>query len=177
MAEAQGVREDVAASAPPDPAARNVAPRDLTRIYEDERILVRWYAGRCTHSAACVRAAPAVFDPRRRPWVELGAGSADVIAEAVRRCPTGALEYERRDGGAQEEPPAETLVVPIRNGPLAVRGAIEVRDERGNLLRRGTRVAFCRCGQSRNLPFCDNTHRAIGFRTDAPGDSLLERAP
>ena len=160
------VREEAATSAPPDEKARNVAPPDLTRVYEDERIRVSWYAGRCIHSGACIRAQPSVFDPRHRPWIDLTAGDADAIALAVVRCPTGALEYERLDGAAGEQPPDQPTVVPVRNGPLFVRGDIEVKDEQGSVIRRGTRLAFCRCGRSAHLPFCDNTHRAIGFRTE-----------
>lgn len=160
------VREEAATSAPPDTTARNVAPPDLTRVYEDERIRVSWYAGRCIHSGACIRAQPGVFDPRRRPWIALDAGDADAIAVAVEQCPTGALRYERLDGSPGERAPEHPTVVPVRNGPLFVRGDIEVRDERGDVIRRGTRLAFCRCGRSAHLPFCDNTHRAIGFRTD-----------
>lgn len=165
MAEDGAIRAEVAANAPPDPAARNLAPADLTRVYEDERIQVEWFAGRCIHSGACIRAAPAVFDPRRRPWVDLTAATTDAIAKAVERCPTGALAYHRRDGGPQEEAPGLTTVTPIRNGPLFMRGRIEVKDEEGRVLRTATRAAFCRCGRSAHLPFCDNTHRAIGFRT------------
>jgi uncharacterized Fe-S cluster protein YjdI len=160
------LREEAATSAPPDEKARNTAPADLTRVYEDDRIRVAWYAGRCIHSGACIRAQPGVFDPRRRPWVELSAADVDAIADAVVRCPTGALEFERFDGEPGEQPPANPTVVPVRNGPLFMRGDIEVRDEMGHLIRRGTRVAFCRCGRSAHLPFCDNTHRAIGFRTE-----------
>jgi uncharacterized Fe-S cluster protein YjdI len=161
------VREEAATSAPPDERARNVAPADLTRVYEDERIRVSWYAGRCIHSGACIRAQPSVFDPRRRPWIDLTAGDADAIATAVVRCPTGALEYQRLDGAPGEQPPEHPTVVPVRNGPLFVRGDIEVKDEMGKIIRRGTRLALCRCGRSAHLPFCDNTHRAIGFRTEA----------
>lgn len=159
------VREDAATNAPPDESARNVAPADLTRLYEDSRIRVAWYAGRCIHSAACIRALPGVFDPHRRPWIDLSRGEADDIANAVERCPTGALEYLRLDSGPNERAPEHPTVVPVRNGPLFVRGDVEVKDEQGKVLRRGTRLAFCRCGQSNHLPFCDNTHRAIGFRT------------
>ena len=160
------VREEAATNAPPDEKARNVAPTDLTRIYENERIRVSWYAGRCIHSGACIRTQPAVFDPAHRPWVNLSAGDADAIAVAVMRCPTGALEFVRLDGAPGERPQEPPTVVPVRHGPLFVRGDIEVRDEAGHVIRRGTRLAFCRCGRSAHLPFCDNTHRAIGFRTD-----------
>lgn len=153
--------------APPEPAAPNRAPSDLTRTYAGRGIRVGWYAARCIHSAACIRALPGVFDSRRRPWIDLARAEADAdaVADAVRRCPTGALHYERTDGGPGEPEPADVRVTASRDGPLLVRGTVEVRDEAGALLRRDTRLALCRCGHTRHAPFCDNTHRAIGFRS------------
>jgi uncharacterized Fe-S cluster protein YjdI/CDGSH-type Zn-finger protein len=149
--EAAGGRHDADASeggagAPPDP------------------ITVEWYAGRCIHSANCVRSLRAVFDPKRRPWVEPGAATPDAIAEAVLRCPTGALRFVRHDGGAQEAPDVPTTMTPVRNGPLYVRGDVEVRGLDGAPLRRDTRVSLCRCGLARAVPFCDNTCRSVGWQ-------------
>lgn len=159
-------RESHPTDAPPPTDARNATDRGLTREYGDARIRVRWYAGRCIHSAECIRAAPEVFDPRRRPWIDLAAGDADRIVNAVTRCPTGALEFERIDTGEREVPASPTHVTAVKHGPLYVRGDLEVVDEQGAVIRRCTRVALCRCGESARKPFCDNTHRAIGFRTD-----------
>ena len=153
------------AGAPPAPTESNRAPSDLTREYTGEGIRVQWYAGRCIHSARCIQALPDVFDPKRRPWIVLRGASADAVADAVLRCPTGALHYERLDGGLPEPVPDTVQIEPVRNGPNFVRGPVEVTDGRGTVIRRDTRVALCRCGQSKHLPFCDNTHRAIGFRT------------
>lgn len=159
------------AGAPPPITESNKVPTGLTREYARPEIRVEWYASRCIHSAACVRAAPAVFDPGRRPWIDLAAADADVIARAVERCPTGALQYERRDGGPGEQPPATVQVTPVRNGPYFVRGVIEILDAGGAVAQRMTRAALCRCGQSKHMPLCDNTHRAIGFRSTDPQGS------
>jgi len=155
--------------APPDPAAPNRAP-DLTREYRADGITVQWYAGRCIHSANCVRSLPRVFDPKRRPWVEPDEASPDDVAAAVLRCPTGALHFVRNDGGAQEAPDVPTSLTPIRNGPLYVRGDVEARALDGTPLRRDTRMSLCRCGLARHVPFCDNTCRTVGWRepTAAP---------
>jgi|SRR3954454_317922 CDGSH-type Zn-finger protein len=71
---------------------------------------------------------------------------------------------------------AEIRVYP--NGPLVVRGPVELLDESGQPLelRRST-IALCRCGRSRSMPLCDGTHRAAGFRAagaapSAPGGDL-----
>jgi uncharacterized Fe-S cluster protein YjdI len=143
--------------APPDAHESNRAP-DLTREYRNDEISVRWYAKRCIHSAACIRIAPGVFDPRRRPWIDLERGDVDRIKAAVDACPTGALEYVH-DGVSSSEA-GEPTVTPIAGGPLFVRGRIIVRDEAGNVIREASRVALCRCGKTRNPPFCDNSHRA-----------------
>ena len=125
---------------------------------------MQWYATRCIHSANCVRSLPAVFNPRERPWIRVEAADADEISAAVLRCPTGALHFSRADGGAQETPDVPTTLTPIRNGPLYVRGDLEVRDLDGNPLRRDTRMSLCRCGHAQQMPLCDNTCRSINWQ-------------
>ena len=137
------------------------------RSYETSELRVRWQPSRCVHSAVCLDALPKVFDTSRRPWVDLSAADAQRIAEAIRACPSGALSYERADGSSGEEPSIPTTIVPARNGPLYVRGRVEILDEWGNELDVGYRMALCRCGQSANQPFCDLSHRRTGFRSQA----------
>lgn len=151
------------ADAPPHPAEPNQAP-PVTREYATDRITVEWHAARCIHSANCVRSLPQVFDPKRRPWVDVEAADADAIAQAVLRCPTGALHFVRHDGGAQETPDVPTSLTPIRNGPLYVRGNLEIRALDGHVIRTGTRASLCRCGLARQIPFCDNTCRNAHWR-------------
>jgi CDGSH-type Zn-finger protein len=115
----------------------------------------------------CVRALPQVFDPEARPWVVVDAADADAVAATIETCPTGALHYRRLDGGPQEQPQEEATVEPRPNGPLFVRGLVRMVDEDGQLIREDTRLALCRCGASENKPFCDGSHRRIGFRTDS----------
>jgi CDGSH-type Zn-finger protein len=57
------------------------------------------------------------------------------------------------------------MVEPRPNGPLFVRGLVRMVDEDGQLIREDTRLALCRCGASENKPFCDGSHRRIGFTT------------
>lgn len=137
------------------------------RSYEGEGIVVRYELKRCIHAAECVRGLPTVFDPERRPWIEPGHADPDRVAEVVERCPTGALTYERTDRAAAEPAPAEGCIDLVTDGPLHVRGRIELRDPDGDVLWTGTRAALCRCGASRNKPFCDNAHRDVGFRSES----------
>src|SRR5581483_12241678 len=97
-----------------------------TRAYRTPAIVVHWSAERCIHTGACVRGLPEVFNPQDRPWVHPERASADAIAEVVQRCPTGALHFERLDGGAPEPAPARTTVQVRPNGPLFLRGDLEI---------------------------------------------------
>jgi uncharacterized Fe-S cluster protein YjdI len=126
---------------------------------------VQWEPRLCIHVKHCVNQLGNVFDPDRRPWINVDAEDADTIAATVLTCPTGALHFRRLDGGPQEEAAEPPVVEPRPNGPLFVRGAVRIVDPDGRVLREDTRVALCRCGASGNKPFCDGSHRRIGFTT------------
>lgn len=124
-----------------------------------------WEPELCSHSANCIHALREVFRPKQRPWIQLdaepGADGADRIAEAVLECPTGALHYERRDGGPDEAPPDPPDVRFQREGPVEIRGRISVRAPGSDaVVRQDYRVSLCRCGASSRMPFCDGAHRS-----------------
>jgi CDGSH-type Zn-finger protein/uncharacterized Fe-S cluster protein YjdI len=129
------------------------------RTYQTDAIRVHWDSSRCIHTGICLRTLPSVFDVSRRPWVDLGAAEANAVADAVARCPTGALRYDRLDGAEGESPRRPTLVWPIEDGPLLMAGDLEVRGSDGEPITHETRLTLCRCGLSHNQPFCDNSHR------------------
>ena len=63
---------------------------------------------------------------------------------------------------------APTTITPYRNGPYLVRGPFAMIDQNGEKIEVKRRVvALCRCGRSQIRPFCDGTHKAIGFRADS----------
>lgn len=61
-----------------------------------------------------------------------------------------------------------TKITPYRNGPYLIRGPFVMVDQDGNEIEVERRVvALCRCGRSQIRPFCDGTHKAVGFRADS----------
>ena len=114
------------------------------RPYRGSELTVEYDARRCIHAAECVHGLPGVFDPKRRPWIDPDGGQAAAVRAVVSRCPTGAL---------------------VADGPLYVRGNVAVEDAEGRSVTRDVRMALCRCGASKNKPFCDNSHVDIGFRS------------
>ena len=145
------------------------------RTYETAAIRVHWESALCIHTGRCLQALPQVFDVNRRPWVDVQAAEADAIADAVERCPTSALRYERLDGAPQEQPKQPTMILPIEDGPLLMMGDLDVRDADGESIAHETRLTLCRCGMSRNQPFCDNSHLRRDWRsgpTTKPNEEL-----
>ncbi|MCW5620585.1 MAG: CDGSH iron-sulfur domain-containing protein [Burkholderiales bacterium] len=67
-------------------------------------------------------------------------------------------------GSIEPEQGAGVLRIRTRkDGPLKLEGGCEVRTEDGKVLLRGNETALCRCGSSKRKPFCDGTHREVGF--------------
>src|SRR5262245_46103926 len=99
------------------------------QTYSASGITVTFDPDVCIHSGICLGALPEVFDVGRRRWIRPEAASADEIAAAIERCPTGALRYVRDEANEAPQEPATIRAVP--NGPLVVRGAFEVMDENG----------------------------------------------
>jgi CDGSH-type Zn-finger protein/uncharacterized Fe-S cluster protein YjdI len=139
--------------------------------YESEDVTVAFDSNRCIHARECVRGLPAVFDADRRPWIDPEAADADEIAVVVERCPTGALQYERHDDGAAEEPPTRNTVTVVADGPLYLRGDIALETPDGDTLLTDTRVGLCRCGHSENKPLCDNSHERVFEAAGTPPET------
>ena len=135
-------------------------PRGV-REYSTDEIVVEWQPRLCFHSHNCIKALPKVFDPERRPWVDLDQAPADEVEDAVAQCPSGALRARLARAHRARSEPLE--VEASANGPLLLSGGVRVLDGEGNLLYEGDRAALCRCGGSANKPFCDGTHATNGF--------------
>jgi uncharacterized Fe-S cluster protein YjdI len=138
---------------------------DLTKEYATDEIVVEWEPRLCFHSQNCVRSLPQVFDDDRRPWVRVGAAAADEVEAAVALCPSGALRTRRLGApAAKRQREREVELRASADGPLLVSGGVRILDAEGSVLYEGEKAALCRCGGSANKPFCDGTHRKIGFR-------------
>jgi uncharacterized Fe-S cluster protein YjdI len=142
------------------------------REYSNSEITIVWQPDLCIHAAHCRKQLPQVFDPQKRPWVDaLGASTKQLIAQ-VEKCPSGALSYYTNDGKTPVSHKKETgekasewiSVEIIENGPLYLFGNVRIKDKRKEETIREEKAAFCRCGASRDKPFCDGSHLKINFK-------------
>lgn len=133
-------------------------------VYRGESINVTFDIRRCIHAEECVRRLGDVFDINKRPWIQPDHATTEQIVDMIPHCPTGALHYQRLDGGPDEEIPTVNTVVLQEDGPLYLSGNLVVQHAEGEQVYADTRLALCRCGASENKPFCDNAHLKIDFK-------------
>jgi CDGSH-type Zn-finger protein len=113
--------------------------------------------GICAHIGRCTDGLPEVFRLGTEPWIEPAGADPESIVAAVRRCPSGALSHsiggeEHRD---TEQSPA---ILVSKDGPYLITGGIGLQVDRWGEGASKRHYALCRCGRSKNKPFCDGTH-------------------
>lgn len=128
--------------------------------YIDSKRLTLVYEGkRCIHARFCVTGAPKVFIANiQGPWIDPDGIETARLVEIAHACPSGAIRYERRDGEPDETAPPVNLLAVREGGPYAVRGDLSIGGDTTSF-----RATLCRCGASKNKPYCDGSHKEIGF--------------
>jgi CDGSH-type Zn-finger protein/uncharacterized Fe-S cluster protein YjdI len=130
-------------------------------LYTGEKINIRYNDKRCIHAEECLKRRGGVFDRNRDPWIQPDEHRVEDIVDAVERCPSGALHYERKDG-IEETSPSENRIIVCENGPLQLQGDLAIGGLNVSIVDEH-RATLCRCGASNNKPFCDNMHKEIDF--------------
>ncbi len=133
-------------------------------FYPGETATVSWNGKLCIHIGECGRADGDLFVGGRKPWCQPDLASDDETEEVVLRCPTGALSVKFADGSRVEQAPAINSIQVAYNGPLFVRGDLQIDDAPTDVPGLKFRAALCRCGASQNKPYCDNSHLDANFR-------------
>jgi len=159
------------------------------RQYSNGEITVFWKPAKCIHATTCFRELIEVFNPGRRPWVNMEGATTRRIIEVVNKCPTQAIVWKYNkdldqatlqassNAGIDESTP-ETIskekekeksqskpvkVNIMKDGPIVVEGNFKVVGSDGSELKTMIMTSFCRCGNPNSMPFCDGTHRKVGF--------------
>ena len=144
----------------------------VIKEYTNGEITVRWQPGDCIHATTCFKMLPEVFKPRERPWVKINAASTDEIIKTVEACPTSALtwwyndpkrtnnnNFHKMENDIKQKP----KVVISENGPLFIPASVDLVNSDGKIFKVNEDKYLCRCGHSKNKPFCDGSHMNKGF--------------
>jgi CDGSH-type Zn-finger protein/uncharacterized Fe-S cluster protein YjdI len=148
-------------------AESNHAP--AVDMSESAKIAVSFEAKKCMHARHCVTQLPGVFlanTPGK--WIYPEKANADELASVIRQCPSGALLYKSHTSEIHDETAPEVNILRLReNGPYALLADLEIDGEKA-----GVRATLCRCGKSKNKPYCDATHVAEKFRAGGEPDTI-----
>jgi Uncharacterized conserved protein len=141
--------------------------KEVIREYSNGEITIVWRPAKCFHASFCWKELPEVFDPQKRPWTNPRGASSEQIVKQVKCCPSGALSYYKNKKEVKNIPVEKkitTEVHPLPNGPLLISGGFNYKNKDGKIIQQIDPTAFCRCGGSKNMPFCDGTHEKNNFR-------------
>lgn len=135
------------------------------KSYEGENIIIYYNPDVCSHDGNCVKSLPSVFKRNERPWVDANGASVREIVETIESCPSGALSYGFGSKRYQDLD-REAAIRTKKDGPLNVEGFVILEDDEGSKPECKEHYSLCRCGHSKNKPFCDGSHRDEGFEAD-----------
>ena len=159
---AQQTSSDVAAA--DNAGVSTTKGRAVTVVFEGKR---------CIHARHCVLGAPDVFLANvAGPWIKPDGDTAENLLHTIRQCPSGALTYQRHDGGPEEKAPPVNLVRLRENGPLGVHADMTLKGK-GKL----QRATLCRCGASKNKPYCDSAHKEAKFAASGEAPASADMKP
>ena len=133
--------------------------------YVGAEITIHDNRGICSHAGLCTDGLPKVFLYGKEPWIDPNGATSEEIVRTIEKCPSGALSYsiagvEHRD---QDREPEITVA---KNGPYVVTGGLELAGVIRGQEASEECYTLCRCGGSKNKPFCDGTHWSIKFQDD-----------
>ena len=131
--------------------------------YEGQNITIHDNRGICAHQAFCSKGSPSVFLYQVEPWIDPKGSEAQEIIKTIKTCPSGALSYSI-DGMEHRDQDREPKITVSKDGPYFVTGAIELKNQPTGEGASKEHYTLCRCGASKNKPFCDGTHWSIGFK-------------
>ncbi len=142
--------------------------KDKRKTYAGKKIIIHDNRKICSHAVECVNNLPSVFKFDARPWIDPEAATLEESINTIRKCPSGALSYSIDGVEHKDQNERKPMITVSKEGPYIITGGVELI---GDNLQFGDGASkehytLCRCGASRNKPFCDGMHRVIKFKDD-----------
>jgi len=142
---------------------------DHRETYVGKNITIHDNRAICAHAGICTDNLASVWRMHDEPWIDPDGAAAAAIIAVIARCPSGALSYATADADV----PAEDTAPAVRalpDGPYEVTGPIALNDQGWGDGAKRDHYTLCRCGASKNKPFCDGSHWQAGFKDGGPLD-------
>ena len=125
--------------------------------YAGDKITIHDNRGTCAHAGKCTDGSPSVFKLKEEPWIDPNAAGTDDVIATIRKCPSGALSYTFKGLEHRDRDGSPSIFI-APNGPYVVTGGPELAGAERGEGASTEHYTLCRCGGSKNKPFCDGTH-------------------
>jgi CDGSH-type Zn-finger protein/uncharacterized Fe-S cluster protein YjdI len=167
-AKAETKNHTVIAAKPAAPQPAVPAKPPEPEIVDGEALTLVVDMHRCIHSRYCVTGAPKTFIANvEGPWLHPDESDAGLLVRIAHDCPSGAIGYKGKGEIPDETAPQVNMMRVRENGPNAIHAELIVSG-----LPDGFRATFCRCGQSKNKPYCDGSHHDAGFEATGEPETI-----
>lgn len=138
---------------------------DKKDTYIGKQITIHDNRSICAHAGYCTDNLAAVFRMKEEPWINPDAASTTEIIETIQKCPSGALSYSI-DAIEKDKGKYEPAIMIAPDGPYVVSGGVDLVGATWADGASENEYTLCRCGASKNKPFCDGSHWKIKFSDD-----------
>ena len=138
---------------------------DKRENYQGKQITIHDNRGICAHAGRCTNGLASVFRLNQEPWIDSDGASRKKIIDTIKQCPSGALSFSV-NGQENIDQADEPGIMVAKNGPYVVTGGLELVGVTPGEGASKVNFTLCRCGGSKNKPFCDGTHWQIKFQDD-----------
>lgn len=137
---------------------------ETVQHYAGKQASISFNRSICSGAARCVEGLPSVFSSESsEDWISPDNDSIEKVKAAVANCPSGALSLQVNEQHWIPEVTTEPHIDIVPDGPFNVQG-IELIDRPPATNARSKQYALCRCGLSKNKPFCDYSHAEQGWQ-------------
>jgi len=138
---------------------------DKRDTYVGKGITIHDNRGICAHSGKCTDNLPSVWRMKTEPWIDPDGATVEEIIKVVKMCPSGALSYSI-DNEEHRDQDREPCIRVTDKGPYYVTGGVIMENQPRHEKVSIEHYTLCRCGGSKNKPFCDGSHWYNGFDDD-----------
>jgi uncharacterized Fe-S cluster protein YjdI len=123
--------------------------KNIVKRYQKDELTIVWEPAKCIHSGICVKMLPEVYDPKAKPWIQQENASVEQLKAQIDKCPSGALSYEMDSAAMAADQPGLDVEI-LENGPIIIKGKLNITHPSGTKESKDKATAFCRCGASQS---------------------------
>lgn len=161
-----GAHAKISFSSAPDRSHLRNTPVNYTGEVNGVTVTVSYTPVLCTHAAQCQARAAAVFNPSQKPWITPENGTLEGILDVIAACPSGALRVSVGEQPSQHMTTGDVAIEVEKDGPYHVSNVPLEAEFNGEGASRA-KYSLCRCGLSKNKPFCDGSHYDAKWSDDS----------